>query len=42
MKCSLCGKEASYMVAVDSTLSGVAKQHVRTYAGRCEKCLGKK
>jgi hypothetical protein len=42
MKCSICGKEASYMVAVDSTLSGVAKQHVRKYAGRCKNCVDKK
>jgi hypothetical protein len=42
MKCSICGKEASYMVAVDSTFSGVAKQHVRKYAARCKNCLDKK
>jgi hypothetical protein len=42
MKCSICGKQASYMVAVDSTLSGVAKQHVRKYAGRCKGCIDKK
>ena len=42
MKCSICGKNACYMVAIDSTLSGVAKQHVRKYAGRCKNCLEKK
>ena len=42
MKCSICGADASYMVAVDSTLSSVAKQHVRKYAGRCKNCQDKK
>ena len=42
MKCSICGKDACYMVAVDSTLSSVAKQHVRKYAGRCKDCVEKK
>lgn len=42
MKCSICGKDACYMIAVDSTISGVIKHHVRKYAGRCKKCLGKK
>ena len=42
MKCSICGKPASYMVAVDSTFSGVAKQHVRKYAARCKNCVDKK
>jgi hypothetical protein len=42
MKCSICGADARYMVALDSTLSSVAKQHVRKYAARCKKCLDKK
>jgi transcription elongation factor Elf1 len=42
MKCSICGAEASYMVAIDSSLSGVVKQHVRKYAARCKNCLDKK
>ena len=42
MKCSICGAEASYMVALDSTFSGVAKQHVRKYAARCKNCVDKK
>lgn len=42
MKCSICGNEASYMVALDSTLSAVAKQHVRKYAARCKNCQDKR
>lgn len=42
MKCEICGKDACYMVAVDSTLSAVAKQHVRAFAGRCKKCVDEK
>lgn len=42
MKCSICGAEASYMVAVDSTLGSVMKQHVRKYAARCPNCVDKK
>jgi hypothetical protein len=42
MKCSKCGADAIYMVAVDSTLSGVAKQHIRKYAGRCKECQDQK
>ena len=39
MKCEKCGADACYMVAVDSTISSVAKQHVRKYAGRCKQCV---
>ena len=42
MKCSICGKEARYMIALDSSFSGVVKQHVRKYAGRCKDCLEKR
>ena|GEM_PF-4384191 len=42
MKCSICGADACYMVAVDSTVSGVLKQHVRKFAGRCKDCVDKK
>jgi len=42
MKCSICGAQASYMVALDSELSSVMKQHVRKYAARCKNCTDKK
>ncbi len=38
MKCSICGADACYMVAVDSRLSRIAKQVVDKYAGRCQQC----
>lgn len=30
------------MVAVDSVFSGIARQHVRKFAGRCKLCVDKK
>ncbi|MBU1199324.1 MAG: hypothetical protein KKF46_04790 [Nanoarchaeota archaeon] len=42
MKCSICGADACYMVAVDSRLSRIAKQFVDKYAGRCKNCQDKK
>ncbi len=42
MKCEKCGADAFYMVAVDSTISAVAKQHVRKFAGRCRQCVDQK
>ena len=41
MKCSICGAEANYMVAVDSRLSRIAKQVVDKYAARCKICQDK-
>ena len=41
MKCSLCGAQACYMVAVDSRLSRIAKQVVDKYAARCKICKDK-
>jgi len=42
MKCSICGADACYIVAVDSRLSRIAKQVVDKYAGRCKECQDKK
>ncbi len=42
MKCSICGADACYMVALDSTLSRIAKQFVNKYAARCKQCQDKK
>ncbi len=42
MKCEKCGADACYMIAVDSTVSGVLKQHVRKFAGRCKQCVNEK
>ncbi|MBN2202693.1 MAG: hypothetical protein JW700_00705 [Candidatus Aenigmarchaeota archaeon] len=42
MKCSICGADACYMVAVDSRLSRIAKQVVDKYAARCRNCIDKK
>lgn len=41
MKCEKCGADACYMVAVDSPISGIVKQHVRKFAGRCKQCVDK-
>ncbi|MBW2991696.1 hypothetical protein KY345_00580 [Candidatus Woesearchaeota archaeon] len=42
MKCSICGAEASYMVAMDSRLSRIVKHVVDKYAARCRQCVDKK
>ncbi|MFC1768640.1 hypothetical protein ACFLZX_02655 [Nanoarchaeota archaeon] len=42
MKCSLCGADASYLVAVDSRASRILKQFVDKYAARCRQCQDKK
>jgi hypothetical protein len=42
MKCSICGADACYMVAVDSRLSRIAKHVVDKYAARCKQCQDKK
>jgi len=42
MKCSICGKEACYMVAVDSRISRILKHVVDKYAARCKDCKDKK
>jgi len=42
MKCSICGADACYMVALDSKLSRIAKQFVNKYAARCRQCQDKK
>jgi len=42
MKCSICGAEAYYLVAVDSRLSRIAKQVVDKYAARCKHYQDKK
>jgi hypothetical protein len=42
MKCSICGAEACYMVALDSRLSRIAKHVVDKYAARCKQCEDKK
>ena len=42
MKCSICGADACYMVAVDSRLSRILKHVVDKYAGRCKNCQNKK
>jgi hypothetical protein len=42
MKCSLCGADACYMVAVDSRFSRVLKHVVDKYAARCKQCQDKK
>jgi len=42
MKCSICGAEASYMVAVDSRVSRILKHVVDKYVARCKNCQDKK
>jgi len=42
MKCSICGADACYMVALDSRISRIAKQFVDKYAGRYKQCKDKK
>ncbi len=42
MKCSICGNDATHMVALDSLISKIAKQHVNLYAGRCKTCVDMK
>jgi len=42
MKCSICGAEANYMVAVDSRISRILKHVVDEYAARCKQCRDKK
>ena len=42
MKCSICGADASYMVASDKLISRIAKQFVNKYAARCKQCVDKK
>ena len=42
MKCSICGADASYMVAVDRYIGRIAKQFVNKYAARCKQCVDKK
>jgi hypothetical protein len=42
MKCSICGAEAQYLVAVDSRMSRILKHVVDKYAARCKQCQDKK
>jgi len=42
MKCSICGAEANYMVAVDNRFSRILKHVVDKYAARCKQCQDKK
>jgi len=42
MKCSICGADASYLIALDNKLSRIAKQFVNKYAARCKQCVDKK
>jgi hypothetical protein len=42
MKCSICGADASYMVAVDSRVSRILSHVTDKYAARCKQCVDKK
>jgi hypothetical protein len=42
MKCSICGADAQYLVAMDTRISRILKQFVDKYAARCKNCQDKK
>ena len=42
MKCSICGAEACYMVAISSRISRILSHVTDMYAGRCKQCKDKK
>ena len=42
MKCSICGGEAQYMVAMDSRVKRIVSHVVDKYAARCRNCQDKK
>jgi len=42
MKCSICGADAQYMVALDSRISRILSHVTDKYAARCKNCMNNK